>query len=160
MLIFDEVPENRDGFPVEGYHKRDVSASAPGSLLMQVYLDESGDTGWQLSLPYRAGGSSRFLCLAFLFAPRPLSRLARQIIVDLYVKYGWVKEKKAATASDRQKLEFAQVAGAMLAANKQMAVGLHCSGKSKRPSTHTPRREQALQLHVPARHLRPLGGHF
>lgn len=36
-----EVPDVRDGFlEKESYHKRDLSASAPG-ILMHVYLDES-----------------------------------------------------------------------------------------------------------------------
>jgi len=47
--MFKQVPEVRDGFlGKEGYHKRDVSASAPG-IFMYIYLDESGDTGWKFS---------------------------------------------------------------------------------------------------------------
>lgn len=34
-----------------------------------IYLDESGDTGWKFELPYRNGGSSRYLTIAALIAP-------------------------------------------------------------------------------------------
>jgi len=33
---------------------------------MHVFLDESGDLGWNFEHPFRMGGSSRFLTLAFL----------------------------------------------------------------------------------------------
>ena len=81
---------------------------------MQVYLDESGDTGWKLSLPFRKGGSSRFLCLAFLLLPKLHQKVPQQIIADLYKKYGWIRERKSADCSARQKLEFATAANEML----------------------------------------------
>lgn len=36
---------------------------------MNVYLDESGDLGWVLDKPYRNGGSSRFMTIAFVACP-------------------------------------------------------------------------------------------
>jgi hypothetical protein len=89
---------------------------------MHVYLDESGDTGWTFSSPYRAGGSSRFLCLAFLFVPNPLRRIPRRVITSLYHKYGWVGEKKAADATEGQKVEFAQAVNVMLETHKDIAI--------------------------------------
>jgi hypothetical protein len=71
---------------------------------MQVYLDESGDMGWNFSAPYRHGGSSRYLCLAFLFLP--LQRQTRRLIAGMYRKYHWQKEKKASAASIWQRREF------------------------------------------------------
>jgi len=82
---------------------------------MQVYLDESGDTGWKFSLPFREGGSSRFLCLAFLFLPKPYKRMQKIIIADLYKKYGWLSEMKASRATEIQKLEFCTATNQMLA---------------------------------------------
>jgi hypothetical protein len=73
---------------------------------MHVYLDESGDMGWKFLSPYRFGGSSRFLCLAFLFLPKKLMKIPEQIMVDLYKKYGWASERKACRATQNQKLEF------------------------------------------------------
>jgi hypothetical protein len=76
---------------------------------MRVYLDESGCTGFNFGKPYLNGGSSRFLCLAFLFVPAVYDGVPNSIIAGLYKKYGWKNEKKASTASWRQKLEFADL---------------------------------------------------
>ena len=73
---------------------------------MRVYLDESGDTAWNFSRRFREGGSSRFLCLTFLFLPDEHAGAPKKIISDLRTEYGWKREKKGATASDPQKLEF------------------------------------------------------
>jgi hypothetical protein len=89
---------------------------------MHVYLDESGDLGWKFSHPYRAGGSSRFLCLAFLFLPVSHEKKPRQIISNLYRKYGWSSEKKASKARPSQKLEFCRELNALLSANPDIKV--------------------------------------
>lgn len=106
----------------EGYHKRDLSASAQGISFMQVYLDESGDMGWRFSQPFRAGGSSRFLCLAIMFLPKANRKAPKRIISDMYKKYGWVSEMKASSASARQKEEFADKTVAMLRARKDIKI--------------------------------------
>jgi hypothetical protein len=89
---------------------------------MHVYLDESGDTGWTFSSPYRFGGSSRFLCLALLFVPDSLRHIPKQIVRDMYRKYGWIEEKKASDATEAQKLEFARAATAMLENHKDISI--------------------------------------
>jgi hypothetical protein len=81
---------------------------------MHVYLDESGDTGWKFSLPFRAGGSSRFLCLSFLFLPKIHKKKTKQIISSLYRKYGWTEEKKASLATENQKLDFCAITNQLL----------------------------------------------
>ena len=101
-----QVTDGRDGFQEKTIINAILSASAPGKLFMQVYLDESGDTGWSFSFPYRAGGSSRYLCLAFLFVPKTHGKITRSIIVEMYKKCGWASEKKASSASPAQKLDF------------------------------------------------------
>jgi len=75
---------------------------------MKIYLDESGDLGWKFDLPFRHGGSSRCLVLTFLFLPVVRDNKPRKIIAGLYSKYGWVREKKASTATTNQRLEFCQ----------------------------------------------------
>jgi hypothetical protein len=89
---------------------------------MRVFLDESGDMGWKLSLPFRGGGSSKFLCLAFLFTPKPLHHQTQQVITDLYSKYRWIREKKASDASPKQELEFAIAATTVLKANPTIKI--------------------------------------
>ncbi len=51
---------------------------------MNVYIDESGDLGFNFKLPYRKGGSSRYLTIAFLLIPKNLSSLPKRIVRDLY----------------------------------------------------------------------------
>ena len=53
---------------------------------MNVYVDESGDLGWNFDRPYRRGGSSRYLTIAFLLVPQELSHLPKRIIKRLYSK--------------------------------------------------------------------------
>jgi hypothetical protein len=51
---------------------------------MNLYLDESGDLGFNFDKPYRYGGSSRHLTIAFLLLPKELSHLPKRIIKKLY----------------------------------------------------------------------------
>lgn len=89
---------------------------------MQVYLDESGDLGWTFSQPFRSGGSSRFLCLAFMFLPKEHRKKPKRIIADMYRKYGWASEMKASLASAPQKLELVENALAMLSAHEDIII--------------------------------------
>ena len=51
---------------------------------MKVYLDESGDLGFNFKRPFRKGGSSRYLTIAFLLVPKELSPLPKRIVKSLY----------------------------------------------------------------------------
>ena len=73
---------------------------------MMVYLDESGDLGFNFEKPYRFGGSSRYLTLAFAGIPRVFRQFPKDIIRDFYVKYKWQSEQKAASSSSFVKREF------------------------------------------------------
>lgn len=84
---------------------------------MQVYVDESGDLGWNFSQPFRLGGSSRYLCLAIMFVPKPDRKRPKHVISGMYRKYGWIEEMKASLAVESQELEFVNNATAMLAAS-------------------------------------------
>ncbi len=81
---------------------------------MKILVDESGDLGWNFDKPYRAGGSSRYLTVACLIVPKSHYRRPRDIISQLYDKYHWASEKKAADASIDQKLDFCDRAKALL----------------------------------------------
>ncbi len=52
--------------------------------------------------------------MAFLFVPKIHRKATKQIVVEMYKKYGWKNEKKAADASINQKLEFAGSLNAVL----------------------------------------------
>lgn len=81
---------------------------------MRVYLDESGDLGWTFSHPYRNGGSSRYLTIAYLFVPNLHKKKPKECIKSLYAKYKWASEKKAADATLNQKIQVAQLAAKLL----------------------------------------------
>ncbi len=51
---------------------------------MNVYLDESGDLGFTFNRPFRKGGSSRYLTIAFLLIPKKLSYLPKRIVKKIY----------------------------------------------------------------------------
>lgn len=89
---------------------------------MLVYVDESGDLGWRFSHPYRAGGSSRFLCVAIMFVPKIHRKLPKGIISAMHKKYGWKDEKKASDASPQQKMELAQSVVGLLAAHNDIKI--------------------------------------
>jgi hypothetical protein len=75
---------------------------------VRVYLDESGDLGWNFGSPYMKGGSSRFLTLAFLFVPDDKVHLPKRVIKHLYDKYKWnpSAERKASELNADQKAYF------------------------------------------------------
>lgn len=51
-----------------------------------VFLDESGDLGWSLDLPYRNHGSSRYLSIAHVFVDSANVHLLGRFVRSLYKK--------------------------------------------------------------------------
>jgi uncharacterized protein DUF3800 len=54
-----------------------------------IYLDESGDLGWNFTAPYRYGGSSRYLTIAALCVPSGKKHIPKRAIRELYDKFKW-----------------------------------------------------------------------
>ena len=52
-----------------------------------AYLDESGDLGFKFTAPYRNGGSSRHLTIAFFICPSNKKHLLKRLVVKTYKKY-------------------------------------------------------------------------
>lgn len=63
-------------------------------MAINVYADESGDLGWKFDQPYRQGGSSRFLTIAFLLCPSNLTHFPKRTIKRLYEKRGQSPSKE------------------------------------------------------------------
>ena len=61
-----------------------------------IYLDESGDLGWTFNKPYGAGGSSRFLTIAYLSLPPEKKHLPKRVVRKAYKKFNFKpsREKK------------------------------------------------------------------
>lgn len=55
-------------------------------MATNVYLDESGDMGWTFDKPYRYGGSSRYLTIAFIICPSEKKHFPKRIVKDVYIK--------------------------------------------------------------------------
>jgi len=89
---------------------------------MQVFLDESGDLGWKFDKQFREGGSSRYLTLAFMFLPFEQREKPKQIIRDLYNRFKWSSEKKAAKATPNQKNLFCEKAAELLSGNTDIKI--------------------------------------
>lgn len=91
---------------------------------MQVYFDESGDLGWTFHKPYKHGGSSRYLTIAFLFIDESLKHIPKRIMRTLYRKRKRArsKELKGSQLKDDEKEHFIIEIQKML--NKNPAIKL------------------------------------
>ncbi len=84
-----------------------------------IYLDESGDLGFDFTRPYREGGSSRFLTVAALCVHPETKHFPKRVVKGLYKKFKWnpAKEKKWADMSPGARREFAVKARQMCDSN-------------------------------------------
>ncbi len=102
-----------------------------------VYVDESGDLGWDFSAPYRSGGSSRYLTIAALCVPSDKKHIPKRAIKDLYQKFKWSTsvEKKWNQMTPAERGAFASVVEAMC--NKHPEIHLHAiTVKKERVEAH------------------------
>ncbi len=79
---------------------------------MIIYLDESGDLGWNFSASYRRGGSSRHLTIASLAVTPSNKHRPKRLIKKLYRKFHWPTnvEKKWADMTVEERVFFAKKA--------------------------------------------------
>ncbi len=84
-----------------------------------IYLDESGDLGWEFAAPYRNGGSSRCLTIGALCTPTDEKHLPKRVIKKLYRKFQWpvAVEKKWSDMNEDERAEFAKEAAALCKAH-------------------------------------------
>ncbi len=102
-------------------------------MAANVYLDESGDLGWILDKPYRHGGSSRYLTIAFVVCPSEKKHLLQRIVADVYrkVKHNPKKELKGSSLSVSDKCFFAEKVRKLVSMNPDIVVGAITVNKSK-----------------------------
>lgn len=91
---------------------------------MHIYLDESGDLGWILDKPFRFGGSSRFLTLAFLIVPNSSRQYPKRMIKKFRKYYGMKskREIKGSELTGNQMSHFAQEALKLLDLRSEIQV--------------------------------------
>lgn len=85
-----------------------------------IYLDESGDLGWNFDKLYRNGGSSRYLTIASLIVDPSQKHLPKRLIKKLYDKFKWTRhiEKKWSKMKQYEREHFAKQAASMHSKNK------------------------------------------
>ena len=92
--------------------------------MVHVFLDESGDLGWTFHRPYRQGGSSRYLTLAFLVAHQNKckypKRIAKKIAQERGIPHG--HELKGSELPKSSLLRFAQMAAKMVVDHPDIAI--------------------------------------
>lgn len=100
---------------------------------MNVYLDESGDLGWRLDKPYRHGGSSKFMTIAFVACPPEKKHLLGRIVVDVYrrTKCDPKTELKGSSLSIEDKCFFAEKVRKLVSMNPDIIIGAITVNKSK-----------------------------
>jgi len=78
-------------------------------MALLIYLDESGDLGWNFTAPFRCGGSSRYLTIAALCVPTEKKHLPKRVIKRLYTTFGWPShiEKKWSMMNRNERAAFA-----------------------------------------------------
>jgi Protein of unknown function (DUF3800) len=54
-----------------------------------IFLDESGDLGWSFDQPFRRGGSSRYLTIAYLIGPSGKFQPAKRLVRKAYDYFGF-----------------------------------------------------------------------
>jgi hypothetical protein len=92
--------------------------------LIHVFLDESGDLGWTFDRPYRQGGSSRYLTLAFLIADQSQckhpKRVAKKLAKERGIPHG--HELKGCELPNSALVRFAQLAARMLTDHPELTI--------------------------------------
>lgn len=102
-------------------------------MATNVYLDESGDLGWVLDKPYRNGGSSRYLTIAFVVCPAEKKHLLQRIVVDVYTrkKFDPKQELKGSALTVSDKCFFAEKVRKLVSMNPDIIIGSITVNKSK-----------------------------
>lgn len=102
-------------------------------MAINVYLDESGDLGWILDKPYRHGGSSRYLTIAFAVCPSEKKHFLHRVVADVYrhTKHDPKSELKGSSLTVADKCFFAERVRKLVSMNPDIVIGSITVNKSK-----------------------------
>lgn len=92
---------------------------------MNIYLYESGDLGWSFSQPFRHGGSSRFLTIAFVACPSEKKHLLQRVVRNVYryTKSNPKEELKGSMMTTSQKNYVAKQIRSLLKLHPDIKIG-------------------------------------
>ncbi len=84
-----------------------------------IYIDESGDLGWNLAAPIGNGGSSRHLTISAVCIPSAKKHIPKRLVRELYTTFHWPtdKEKKWNQMLPPERTEFAKLASKICSAH-------------------------------------------
>ena len=101
-------------------------------MAVNVYLDESGDLGWIFDKPYRQGGSSRYLTIAFVVCPSEKKHLLQRVVKRVYTrkKFDPKKELKGSSLSIPDKCFFAEHVNRLITTHPDIIIGSITVNKS------------------------------
>ena len=116
---------------VSDYHKCILNAPLSGTAFFyalmshKLYLDESGDLGWTLDKPFRSGGSSQFLSIAYIIVPNEQIKYCNRVVRDIYTLFNVQSnvELKGTSMNEQQKLIAAGKIVKMLKDKPDMCIG-------------------------------------
>lgn len=102
-------------------------------MAMNIYLDESGDLGWVLNKPYRHGGSSRYMTIAFVACSNEKKHLLKRIVRKVYnrTKTDPKIELKGSALNVEDKKYFATEVRKLVSMNPDIRIGAITVNKSK-----------------------------
>lgn len=93
---------------------------------MVIYIDESGDLGWKFDAPYRHGGSSRYISIAYAIVPSNISNLIRRPVIKTYKKFNLdpQNEHKGSELNSSKKKFFLNQVNNLILSNKDIQLGI------------------------------------
>lgn len=102
-------------------------------MATNIYLDESGDLGWKFNHPYRQGGSSRYMTIAYVVCPKEKKHLLQRIVREIYNKTGTDPkiELKGSNLSVETKKVFASKVCKLVSMNPDIKIGAITVNKCK-----------------------------
>lgn len=102
-------------------------------MATNIYLDESGDLGWVLNKPYRHGGSSRYMTIAYVVCPNEKKHLLKRIVRKVYTQTGTdpKTELKGSALKLETKMFFAKKVRDLVSVNPDIKIGAITVNKSK-----------------------------
>ena len=102
-------------------------------MAVNIYLDESGDLGWILNKPYRNGGSSRYLTIAYVICPQEKKHLLKRVVRKVYnrTKTDPKKELKGSSLNVSHKIFLAEKVRKLISMNPDIKLGSITVNKSK-----------------------------
>lgn len=94
-------------------------------MATNIYLDESGDLGWSFDNPYKGGGSSRYLTIAFVICPAEKAIVIKRLVKKIYkhFKHDPTIELKASDMGQAEKCYIAERVKSLLDRHSDIRIG-------------------------------------